>query len=191
MAVKTFTTGEVLTAADTNTYLANSGEVLITGGTKSGANSYAFDNVFTSTYQNYKIVVDQLNLATGGRAIRLQFRASGSTNTVANYNFGYNGYTSGGAAYNIAGANQTYAEVGVYIDTASVELGSFISEVFDPQLAKRTRAISRGQGYEAATGWRHGGFEFYGTTAFDGFNLTLSSTGNFSFTYSIYGIRNV
>jgi len=191
MAVKTFTSGEVLTAADTNTYLANSGLVYITGGTKSGANSYAFDNVFTSEYQNYRIVVDQLSLATGGRAIRLQFRTSGATNSVANYNYGYTGYRANGTTYNTAGQNLTFCEVGVYIDTGSTELGSFISDIFNPQLAKRTRALSSGQGFEGAAGWRNGGFEFYGTTQFDGFLLGLSSTGNFSFTYTIYGWRNV
>jgi len=191
MAVKTFTQGEKLTAADTNTYLNNGGLVLITGGSKSGANSYTFDDVFTSTYQNYRIVVDQLNLASGGRAIRLQFRTSGSTNSVANYNYGYTGFRADGTTYNTSLQNQSFAEVGVYIDTASFELGSFISDIFNPQLAKRTRALSSGQGFESASGWRNGGFEFYGTTQFDGFLLGLSSTGNFSFTYTIYGYRNV
>lgn len=191
MAIKTFTTGEVLTASDTNTYLANAGLVYVTGGTKSGAASYAFDNCFTSTYQNYRIVIDQLNLTVGGSAIRLQFRAGGSTITTGNYSYGYTGYKASGTSYNTASQNLSFAEIGVYVDTSGVELGSAIMDIFDPQLAKRTRGLSSGQGYEGGTGWRNGGLEFYGTTQFDGFNLALSGTGNFSFTYTIYGYRNI
>ena len=189
MAVKTFTTGEVLTAADTNTYLANSGLVYITGGTQSGSTALNVDGCFTSTFRNYRVVVDQISLQTGGSAIRWQFRTSGSTITTANYNYGYTGYRANGTTYNTALQNQSFAEVGVYIDTGAVELGTFVADIFDPQLAKRTRCLSSGQGYETATGWRNGGFEFYGTNQFDGFRIALSGTGNVSFVYEVYGYR--
>ena len=57
MAIKTFTTGEVLTASDTNTYLANSGLVYIkqqTVGTT--VSSVTVSNAFSATYDNYKII---------------------------------------------------------------------------------------------------------------------------------------
>ena len=57
MAIKTFTTGEVLTAADTNTYLANSGLVFVksqTVGTAVG--SVTVPDAFSATYDNYRIV---------------------------------------------------------------------------------------------------------------------------------------
>jgi len=191
MTIKVFNQSEKLTAQDTNEFLANSGLVYVSGGTKSGANSYAFDSVFTSSFQNYRVVVDQLSVASANRAIRLQFRTGGSTNTVSNYNYAYRGLKSDGSGNDTSNANGSFVEVGVFIDTASTELGSFICDIFDPQLAKRTRALSSGQGQEGAAGWRNGGFEFYGTTAFDGFLLGLNSTGNFSFTFTIYGYRNV
>ena len=59
MAIKTFTTGELLTASDTNTYLANSGLVYITGGALSST-AVNFVGCFTSTYTDYRIVVDSL-----------------------------------------------------------------------------------------------------------------------------------
>jgi len=56
MAIKTFTTGEVLTASDTNTYLANSGLVYVTSTTVgSGVSSVTISNCFSSTYDNYRI----------------------------------------------------------------------------------------------------------------------------------------
>jgi hypothetical protein len=58
MAIKTFTTGEVLTASDTNTYLANSGLVFVkqvTIGT--GVASVPVADAFSATYDNYKIII--------------------------------------------------------------------------------------------------------------------------------------
>ena len=58
MAIKTFTTGEVLTASDTNTYLANSGLVYVTSATIGTAvSSVTVSSAFSSTYDNYKIIM--------------------------------------------------------------------------------------------------------------------------------------
>jgi len=60
MAVKTFTT-EVLTSADTNTYLANSGLVYVTSATVgTGVSTVTVSGAFSATYDSYKI------LYTGG-----------------------------------------------------------------------------------------------------------------------------
>jgi len=57
MAVKTFTS-EVLTSADTNTYLANSGLVYVTSATiGSAVSSVTLNSCFNSTYDAYKIVI--------------------------------------------------------------------------------------------------------------------------------------
>ena len=187
MAIKTFTTGEVLTAADTNTYLANSGLVYITNGSKSGSGSYTFDSVFTATYTNYRVVVDQITV-TNANAVRFQFRAGGATNATATYNYAYRGLLSNGTTNDTSGSNFTYAEPGVYINFTNVELGTLSTDIFDAQLAKRTRALVSAQGYEGAAAYRNGGFEFYGTNQFDGFLLSVPS-GTFSFVYTIYGYR--
>ena len=56
MAVKTFSTSEVLTSADTNTYLANSGLVYVTSATVgTGVTSVTVANAFSATYDNYQI----------------------------------------------------------------------------------------------------------------------------------------
>jgi hypothetical protein len=63
MAIKTFTAGSVLTAADTNTYLANSGLVYVGQTTAgSGVTTITLDNIFSANYNAYKIV------ASGGSA---------------------------------------------------------------------------------------------------------------------------
>lgn len=76
MAVKTFGT-EVLTSADTNTYLANSGLVYVTSQTVgTGVASVTVSSAFSSTYDNYKIVMSGgtcsasaiINMTLGGSA---------------------------------------------------------------------------------------------------------------------------
>ena len=73
MAVKTFTT-EVLTSADTNTYLANSGLVYVTSATVgTGVSSVTVSSAFNSTYDNYVVIYSNgvnsvdcnINLALG------------------------------------------------------------------------------------------------------------------------------
>jgi hypothetical protein len=59
MAIKTFTTGEVLTASDTNTYLTNAGLVVVSTTTvpaSPASSTVVVYNCFSSTYDNYKIV---------------------------------------------------------------------------------------------------------------------------------------
>jgi hypothetical protein len=77
MAIKTFTTGEVLTASDTNTYLANSGLVYITSATLSAT---ALDGIFTSDYDNYRIVIS--NIDQSGSAGLLQFNFRNTSNAT-------------------------------------------------------------------------------------------------------------
>ena len=58
MAIKTFTTGEVLTASDTNTYLNNGGLVYIKEQTiGSAVSSVTVSSAFSTDYDNYRIVI--------------------------------------------------------------------------------------------------------------------------------------
>ena len=57
MAIKTFSAGAVLTASDTNTYLANSGLVYVASKTWTATTSVQqLLNCFSSTYDTYRIV---------------------------------------------------------------------------------------------------------------------------------------
>jgi hypothetical protein len=91
MAIKTFTSGEVLTSADTNTYLANSGLVYIAeGSTSTSVLGLNFNNVFTSTYDNYRIMIDYFKPVTAARFVALQLRVGGA-DTATNYYYAQTG----------------------------------------------------------------------------------------------------
>ena len=80
MAIKTFTTGEVLTASDTNTYLANSGLVYVTSATIGTAvSSVTVSNCFSATYDHYKIIVSG---GTASTRNNITFQLSGITTSV-------------------------------------------------------------------------------------------------------------
>ena len=72
MAIKTFTTGEVLTASDTNTYLANAGLVYVTSATIGTAvSSVTVSNCFSSTYDAYRIVITGGVGTTAGNSLSM------------------------------------------------------------------------------------------------------------------------
>ena len=73
MAVKTFTSGETLTAGDTNTYLNNGGLVYVTSATIGVAvSSVTVSSVFSSTYDSYKIVISGMKTSITSPIVRLQ-----------------------------------------------------------------------------------------------------------------------
>jgi hypothetical protein len=148
MAVKTFTT-EVLTSADTNTYLANSGLVYVTSATVgTGVSSVTVSSAFSSTYDNY-IIIYSGGIAGGAtESIRCQL---GPT-SISNYNtayyeyLAYGAYTGGapsgaginnGSSWNWVGG--MYGSNGAYARL----------EVLGPNLARWTRMMS--QGYDGIT----------------------------------------
>lgn len=88
MPIKTFSTGEVLTASDTNAYLNNGGLVYITGQTiGSGVSSVVVSNCFSATYDNYKILIQGGSATASTDYIRLQL-GSATNNYRYDYVFG-------------------------------------------------------------------------------------------------------
>ena len=176
MAIKTFTTGEVLTAADTNTYLANSGLVYITQVALTSGTSVTVSNCFSSTYNSYRVVG---NFSRDGASSGYSFLRMGpagdsymsgeqsiwnsSTRTGDNGNDAYCFLTSGGTA-SIQGAN------------------SFSSDIHAPNLARYAYIHTEGAGYsyrtrtdiQVANTTQHTGFTFLlGTGSFTGGSLTV------------------
>jgi hypothetical protein len=136
MAIKTFTTGEVLTASDTNTYLANSGLTYITQATiGSGVSIVNIANCFSSTYDNYRITI-RANSATGSVAVLMQY-GTGSP-TVTNYksflNTPFVAWTSG-AVTTVSATDGSFITYGHPTNLTGV------SDVYGPNLAVNTTSF--------------------------------------------------
>lgn len=188
MAIKTFTSGEILTAADTNSYLNNGGLVYITQATGTATNTLSINNCFTSTYQNYRIIITQSAISSTV-TMNIRFRVGGSDDTTANTQYMANTSTEAGGSSVLAGANQAQLTLG-FVGTASPNAGSVI-DVFSPQEAARTWGTTQRYEYDSANYVaRSGSFVKDEVTSYDGFSLFAGGAATFTATIYVYGYRN-
>jgi len=188
MAVKTFTQGEKLTTADTNTYLANSGLVYVTSTTFGSPQAAVnLDNIFTSTYAIYSITFQFVN-SSDGQNMYLQFREGGTTYTTANYFSSqiFSTYLGGGPS--ALGQNAaTFFNIG----GAGNYMNHNVLTVVNPQ--KATRATLSWQNFMNGASYAQqyvGGGAIAATNQFDGIRV-VSSSGTITGTIRVYGQRQV
>jgi len=187
MTIKTFTAAEKLTAADTNTFLANAGLVYITQGTATSGTTLQIDSCFSSTYDAYRIILHNVRLA-GPAFVLMQLRTTTTTDT--NYLFGrlevpYNTASALGRGGSGAGTASAW-DIMVGDTTAN---GAWI-DVFNPNLAMQTAYTA--QSADPRTGGGFGGQHESGiqtsNTQFTGLLLTAFATIT-NLTATVYGYR--
>jgi len=189
MAVKTFTTGEVLTAADTNTYLANSGLVYISEANPSAAASASINSCFTATYNAYRIVwIPTAYSSTGQAQTLLRMRASGTDNISSNYYRARWYYGAGGSSGTSGGAA---TETAFELADNNTPMHPLSLDVFSPYQTVATAIASKAVGWQGVNNTLYG-IETVGrmsvTTSYDGFTL-YPSTGTFTGKLIVYGYR--
>ena len=167
MAIKTFTTGEGLTASDTNTYLNSGGLVYITQA-NFASSGVTVANCFSSVYDNYRLVI-QNTTATTDTALNLGFNAStGATY----YGFGsyqnYNSTTTTGIANAVATAR---AQIGII---GSVNCCAII-DVYSPFLSTYTQAASSGNTQSGSPQRNTFTILDYGGVSNTGFSINVTS----------------
>lgn len=185
MAVKTFTSGETLTASDTNTYLNNGGLVYINSTTFSGAASVGFSNIFTSTYTNYRIIM-RLNGNSAGAIGYFRLSVGGVDRSAASYFMaGYQSIWSGAlSAYN-AGSQTLFQAVGLW--SASIP-SSCAMDIYSPAVATENTNWSA-RVVDAGAGAVYSRDCVYAVTeAQDGFTVFPSAL-QISGTITVYGYR--
>jgi hypothetical protein len=163
----------------TPTSVAGSG-VTLSGGVVSftAAAAVSVNGCFTSAYENYVYVLNCT--ATGAGSMTFRYRASSSDNANATYDRRAMYVNVSSAANGLYQATQT-SGLGI---TMAASGASFFGQIFNPQLAQRTRQT---------IAWNTGDFGgsssevFTATTQFDGISfIETSLTG----TLRIYGLRN-
>ena len=180
MAIQTFTSGQILTASDTNTYLANSGLVYIkeqTIGTT--VSTVEVTDAFSADYDNYRIVISNVTCSASQPAFRMQLGA-----TTSGYAFGGFEISYGVGALNAsASASSAHWYIGNF--GVSNSLSSCV-EVQRPFAAQNTN-------YNATAGsttWSvvQNGF-LNNTTSYTAFTLLLSSGTMTGGLIAVYGYR--
>jgi len=179
MATKTFVASEVLTASDTNTYLANSGLVYVKSQTVGSAvSTVAVSNAFNATFDNYLITYTS-GTQTVDTNIKMQL---GSATT--NY-YGVMIYSSflGGSINN---ASQNNAAQWDFAGGGNSSLSTIHCEVLAPFLSIPTH-LSSFIRYSTVYG-RNVGYQGDSTsfTAFTVFPSAGTLTGG---TITVYGYR--
>lgn len=181
MAVKTFTANEVLTAADTNTYLNNGGLVYVAS-TSLGSSGATITSAFSATYDVYLVQV-KVNAASA------QFGLSMSLGGITS-GYAHQGYymTRGSTAlngYNTSSAAQW--DIGP-IDSA----GGFINVTLSNPYASFGKTIAFTAAGSGGTGIGVTGFGYQSSTS-SATALTVSGPGGgytiTSGTLTVYGYR--
>jgi hypothetical protein len=162
------------------------GLVRISGETTfSASSSVTLDSVFTSTYRNYKIL---LNYTTSGsNSLVFRVRAAGSSISTNTYNFQY---VAGDGSTAAAGRTSSTSSITVGNATGGTYNASTEITVYNPQVATPTTVVAvTNTAYTAYTTvysavWSGNNSN---ATAYDGFEL-LSSASTITGNYTVYGL---
>jgi hypothetical protein len=183
------TNGQVLTADSTAATglkwdAISSGMNLLNTTTFSTVSSQTIDTLFSSTYQNYRIVLT-ISAASGTNPnILAYFRSAGADVTTNNNTENIIQYST----------TITGAETGTTIEFGRTSTGypafsNYVIDVFNPQIARQTTFVSNG-GFVAQSGvpyqYRSYGYNF-SNTQMTGIKI-YPSTGTMTGEVSIYGL---
>ena len=162
-----------------------SGSISATGAvTFSGASSVSLNGCFTSTYDNYRIIIN-LDTTSSGTTSTLRLRASGTDNSSSNYAYSYQFITTANTTYTQGNANTT-TSFRIGFSDGGTDMA--IIDVFNPMRAYRTgiQSVFNGKDSTNFVAERSNG-QMTVTTAYDGFTYSQNSMSG---TRRVYGYRN-
>ena len=160
------------------------GLVLLNTTTFSAQSTVSINNVFSSTYDNYRMI---LNITSKGTTAHtnFRFRASGSDNTASSYNWTASYYL---ASNNFQSYRTTNASLAQVWNSIGQDREQASMEIYGPNLAATTAASISGSHGAGDINW-NGSLGHGSNTQFDGFTI-YPSTGTLTGTFRIYGYRN-
>ena len=184
MAVKTFTSGEILTSADTNTYLANSGLVYVASANMTGA-TVTISNCFTATYDSYKVIFTSTACTTNPN-VYFQL-CIGGTPTASNYYWSVWTVSSGGTNAQSTGAPGTSVNPG--FAAAVLPQGQQIIEFTYPfATANTVFQVFDNRNDSVYQQMRNGGGIHLNAASHDGIRFGVT-TGTMTGVVTVYGYR--
>jgi hypothetical protein len=170
--------------ASMNTALGTkkAGMVLLNTTSFSAVASQSVNNVFSSTYDNYLIVLECI--ASGGSYVNFRLRVGGVDASGANYDWGFYNVTDGGTPFALAGSGATSANI-LRPSASFRSMTSFT--ICNPAIARPTVSsgtLSYNDGSTKAVAGIMGNVHSV-STAYDGF--TLINSGTITGQVSVYG----
>jgi len=171
----------IVPTSATNGTVGSSGAVTFTT-----ASSVSLNGCFTSSYENYKILLHLTGSSTA-IALKFNFRSAGTDNT-SNVNY-YASAKNLSSSASLTSYDRGNPATYMYIGETTTGNGGIFSgtyEVFNPQASKNKMIMGLTQN-DVHSYWHSG--TYVGTTSFDGFSINLSS-GTITGTVRVYGYKN-
>jgi hypothetical protein len=159
--------------------------------TFTGASSIALNTVFSSTYQNYKVIINITTTAADADLI-LRFRSGVTDNADNNSQWAYWLRNTSGSNLSFDGVNANYIFLGSMETYTNTSLTNIAFDVYNPFRTTETGGnvqISTVNTSGAVT-MGTGGFIKGGSTSWDGFVFGSSNSTNITGTISVYGYTN-
>jgi hypothetical protein len=159
------------------------GLVLLNTTTFSAQSTVSINNVFSSTYDNYKVLVNLNSVSTTLNG-QLRLRVSGTDDTSGFH------YSSGISTIPTTTtiSNWNYQGTTSFIPFRAVGLGVSEINLFNPAKPITTIVTYNSLTNFGDTQFNTGGGQHLVNTAYDGFSL-IASTGNMTGTIEVYGYK--
>jgi hypothetical protein len=188
MAISAATTpGQILTSAYVNNNI-NSGLTYITGGALSTATT-DFVGCFSSTYTNYRIVIDQIAWS-GTAGIYFRMLSGTTPATGGDYNWAYTGLSDSGGTSNSNSAAQTIGFLGSENNGANnLLIGNLSFDIYAPNASQRTLFTGIGAGVISNFVSKSGIAVHNQLVAYTGIRLLTNSAVTMTGNVNIYGYR--
>lgn len=154
--------------------------------TYTGATSVTIQNVFSSQYRNYKILVSCAG--STGCEIAIRFASGGTPNSATSYKAGGWRYATN-VTDNYSGSSLNYAPLAL-CNSAQANNITATYDIFNPMVTGNTNFVGQSVGYGGtyATALSYAGF-FLADNNFDGIYL-YPTAGNFTGTVQIFGYND-
>jgi hypothetical protein len=160
------------------------GLTLVATGTAAAAASVTVNTCFTSTYDEYLLVVDVIGSTTA--TLNLQMRNAGSTITAANYQWFRTGYNNNGSSEDAVATAQASWLFG-YANSTTPSVATI--NLYDPlasRVANHNAFATTNNSADLAIAIFSTGFRYTSAQAFDSFVLSVSA-GTMTGTVRVYG----
>jgi hypothetical protein len=181
---------------DNSSALENQGLTLIKTESFSAVASHSVNDVFSATYDFYKIIIVAENSSAQWQ-LNFRLRVSGSDNSSNNYYWSgfYQTFASATPALVAKGSNGLTSsfEIGNTSSPTATLGNQHIVEIGNPFATSETTFNSSGVGYETSPGVSSSNRFTYGgmtsvTTSYTGFTI-FPQSANISGTVSVYGFK--
>jgi hypothetical protein len=153
------------------------------------ASAVQIDNVFTSTYDNYRVVFKSSACSATNVSINLRLVNGTSPISTSLYYYAAVGYTATGSLATTVGNPLSSFNL-AQSSTSVGDIAAFSADIIDPQIALKTKILWQSYNFNGSTTFSYnGGGEYDESTQVEGLQV-FPASGTFSGNIRVYGYRN-